>query len=69
LSTQSVAFSPFERQLVLVSVRGWVDPRVMARPEGLGKWKIQMTPSGLEPATFRLVSQYLNEPLYTVPRP
>jgi hypothetical protein len=34
-------------------------------PERLSQWKIPMTPSGMELATFRIVVQCLNQPHYT----
>jgi hypothetical protein len=49
---------PQEGFLVLISVRGWVDP---------SHWKIPVTPSGIEPATFRLTEQCLNQLRYRVP--
>jgi hypothetical protein len=59
---------PPARFLVLIFVRGCVDPRGIVRLEGSGKLTNQMIQSEIEPATFRLVAQRLNKLRYRVPR-
>jgi len=46
-------------------LRGWYNPRAIVRPE----WLCQMSPSGIEPATVRLVAQCLNQMCHRVIRP
>jgi hypothetical protein len=53
----SAAFYILGRFLVLISVRGSIDPRAIVRLEGLDKLKRNpITSSEIEPATFRLLA-------------
>jgi hypothetical protein len=57
---------PPGRFLVLISVRGWVDPRSIVRLEGLAQLSNPVT-SEIESVTFRLVAKCLNQLHYRVP--
>jgi hypothetical protein len=54
--------------LVHISVRGWVDPSSIVRPEKLCQWKIPKTPSGIDLLICSAVPQPLRHcvPPYTI---
>jgi hypothetical protein len=51
---------PSGRFLVLIFIRGWVDPRAIVRLEGLGQLQNPITSSGIEHASFPLEAKCLN---------
>jgi hypothetical protein len=50
--------------LLVIFATGWVDCRAIVRLEGLKQLKNLMISLGIEPATFRLVAQCLNQLCY-----
>ena len=59
---------PQEIHLVLISIRDWVDPKVIVRPEWLCHWKILMTPLGYLRENNNKIKQYDNECIQGDPR-
>jgi hypothetical protein len=59
--------SPSDIFLALMSVKSWVEPWTTVRPEVLCQWKISMKQSEIEPATFWLVAQCVNQLCHRVP--
>ena len=66
ISPMDCRLYPQEVFLVIISVRGWVDPGTAVRPEGQCQRKIPLTPMVIEPETFRLLDQCLNRMLHRV---
>jgi hypothetical protein len=54
--TSRPPFTPPGRFLILISVRGLVDPRATVQLEGFRPIEKSKTLSGIEPATFHLVA-------------
>jgi hypothetical protein len=51
----------YEMFLVFISGRVCVDAKAILRPTGFCTWKIPVIPPEIEPATFRLLVQCLNQ--------
>jgi hypothetical protein len=59
---------PPGRFLVLISIRGCLDPRAIVRLGKNRSFDNPMTSSDIEPKTFRLVREWLNQLRYRVPQ-
>ena len=60
---------PQEIFLVFISVKRLSQSQGHSAAERIMSIKIPMTPSGMEPATFRLVEQCLNQMRHRAPHP
>jgi hypothetical protein len=55
LAYSPATFSHKNIYLLLISVRSWVHSKTIVLPEVLCQWQIPITPSEIEPTTFRVV--------------
>jgi hypothetical protein len=65
---QEATIYPPGRFLVLIFVRGWVNPRAIVWLEVLHQLKNPVTSSGIIPTTFQLLAYCLNQVCYRMPR-
>jgi len=67
LAYAPAAFTPRKYSWYSFLLEAESTPGLIVWPEGLCQWKFPMTPSGIEPATFRLVAPWLNQLRHPVP--
>ena len=66
---RSLSTPPQEISLVLISVPGRIESRAIVRLKRLSEWTISMSPSGIDPANFRLGAQCLKQQPQLAPLP